>query len=150
MKRKTIHDPLAVLAANSPLGQDADRQILPFLVHLEEIRQGHGNQDNYDVCSVYLQAMLSTIASARHQQLRALIIDACNAWLEADAKRAKIKTDRMLLTGDQMKAISRAVKFFLMVMPQVKLGIWVSAVAHGRRVLERSITEYNAQHAVNT
>ena len=69
MKRKTIHDPLAVLAANTPLGQDADRQFLPFLVHLEEIRQGHGNQDNYDVCSVYLQAMLSTVASARHQQL---------------------------------------------------------------------------------
>lgn len=147
MKRK-IHDPLAVLAANSPLGQDADRQILPFLVHLEEIRQGHGNQDNYDVCSVYLQAMLSTIASARHQQLRALIIDACNAWLEADAKRTKIGTDRMLLTGDQMKAISKAVKFFLMVMPQVKLGIWVAAVAHGRRVLERSIAEYNAKECV--
>lgn len=147
MKRK-IHAPLAVLAANSPLGQDADRQILPFLVHLEEIRQGHGNQDNYDVCSVYLQAMLSTIASARHQQLRALIIDACNAWLEADAKRVKIGTDRMLLTGDQMKAISKAVKFFLMVMPQVKLGIWVAAVAHGRRVLERSIAEYNAKQCV--
>jgi len=149
MKRK-IHDPLAVLAANTPLGKDADRQILPFLVHLEEIRQGHGNQDNYDVCSVYLQAMLSTVASARHQQLRALIIGACNAWLEADAKRMKLATDRMLLTGDQMKAISKAVKFFLMVMPQVKLGIWISAVAHGRRVLERSIQEYNAQHAVNT
>ena len=147
MKRK-IHDPLAVLAANSPLGQDADRQILPFLVHLEEIRLGHGNQDNYDVCSVYLQAMLSTIASARNQQLRAMVIDACNAWVEADAKRTKIGTDRMLLTGDQMKAISKAVKFFLMVMPQVKLGIWVAAVAHGRRVLERSIQEYNAKECV--
>ena len=94
--------------------------------------------------------MLSTVASARHQQLRALIIDACNAWLEADAKRMKLATDRILLTGDQMKAISKAVRFFLMVMPQVKLGIWVAAVAHGRRVLERSIQEYNAQHAVNT
>lgn len=147
MKRK-IHDPLAVLAANTPLGQDADRQFLPFLVHLEEIRLGHGTQDNYDVCSVYLQAMLSTVASARHQQLRAMIIDACNAWLEADAKRAKINTDRMLLTGDQMKAISKAVKFFLMVMPQVKLGIWVAAVAHGRRVLERSIVEHNTRYGV--
>lgn len=149
MKRK-VHDPLAVLAANTTLGQDADRQILPFLVHLEEIRQGYGNQDNYDVCSVYLQAMLCTVVSARHQQLRAMIIDACNAWLEADAKRMKLATERMLLTGDQMKAISKAVRFFLMVMPQVKLGIWVAAVAHGRKVLERSIAEYNAQHAVNT
>lgn len=147
MKRK-IHDPLAVLAANTPLGQDADRQFLPFLVHLEEIRQGHGTQDNYDICSVYLQAMLSTVASARHQQLRAMIIDACNAWLEADAKRMKLATDRMLLTGDQMKAISKAVRFFLMVMPQVKLGIWVAAVAHGRRVLERSIVEHNTRHGV--
>lgn len=47
-----------------------------------------------------------------------------------------------------MKAISKAVKFFLMVMPQVKLGIWVAAVAHGRRVLERSIAEYNAKECV--
>lgn len=148
MKRKPIHDPLAVLAANTTLGQDADRQFLPFLVHLEEIRQGHGTQDNYDVCSVYLQAMLSTVASARHQQLRAMIIDACNAWLEADAKRMKLATDRMLLTGDQMKAISKAVRFFMMVMPQVKLGIWVAAVAHGRRVLERSIVEYNTRYGV--
>ena len=149
MKRKQLSDPMDFIAKQSMLGKDADEQILPFLVHMEEIRQGRGNQENYDVCVVYLQAMLCTVVSAKNQQLRAMMLDACNAWLEADAKRMKLATERMLLTGDQMKAISKAVRFFLMVMPQVKLGIWVSAVAHGRRVLERSIEEYNAQHAVN-
>ena len=149
MKRKQLSDPMDFIAKQSMLGKDADEQILPFLVHMKEIRQGRGNQENYDVCVVYLQAMLCTVVSAKNQQLRAMMLDACNAWLEADAKRMKLATERMLLTGDQMKAISKAVRFFLMVMPQVKLGIWVSAVAHGRRVLERSIEEYNAQHAVN-
>lgn len=150
MKRKQINDTMDFIAKQSMLGKDADEQILPFLVHLEEIRQGHGNQANYDVCVVYLQAMLCTVASSKNQQLRAMMIDVCNAWTVADSERAKKDTDRMELTKDQMSIISKGIRFFMMVMPQVKLGIWISAVAHGRQVLERSIQEYNAQHAVNT
>lgn len=148
MKRKQINDTMDFIAKQSMLGKDADEQILPFLVHLEEIRQGHGNQANYDVCVVYLQAMLCTVASSKNQQLRAMMIDACNAWTAADSERAKKNTDRMELTKDQMSIISKAIRFFLMVMPQVKVGIWTAAHDYGKKVLERSIAEYNAKECV--
>lgn len=148
MKRKPIHDTMDFIAKQSMLGDSADEQILPFLVHLEEIRQGHGNQANYDVCVVYLQAMLCTVVSAKNQQLRAMMIDACNAWVAADSERAKKNTDRMELTKDQMGAVSKAIRFFLMVMPQVKAGIWKAAHDHGKIVLERSIVEYNTRYGV--
>lgn len=150
MKRKQLSDPMDFIAKQSMLGKAADEQILPFLVHLEEIRQGRGNQANYDVCVVYLQAMLCTVVSAKNQQLRAMMLDACNAWIAADSERAKKNTDRIELTKEQMGAVSKAIRFFLMVMPQVKVGIWTAAHDYGKKVLELSIAEYNTQHAVNT
>ena len=50
MKRKQLSDPMDFIAKQSMLGKDADEQIPPLLVHLEEIRQGRGNQANYDEC----------------------------------------------------------------------------------------------------
>lgn len=148
MKRKQLSDPMDFIAKQSMLGDSADEQILPFLVHLEEIRQGRGNQANYDVCVVYLQAMLCTVVSAKNQQLRAMMLDACNAWMAADSERAKKNTDCIELSKEQMSAVSKAIRFFLMVMPQVKVGIWKAAHDHGRMVLERSIAEYNAKECV--
>lgn len=148
MKRKQPSDPMDFIAKQSMLGKDADEQILPFLIHLEEIRQGRGDQANYDVCVVYLQAMLCTVVSAKNQQLRAMMLDACNAWIAADSERAKKNTDRIELTKEQMSAVSKATRFFLMVMPQVKVGMWKAAYDHGKMVLERSIVEHNTRYGV--
>ena len=140
MKKKSATiNPMSLIAANQTMGDDADEHMLPFLIHVEEIRMGRGNQDNYDVCSVFLQAMLSTSASYRNKDLKEIVHSACVAWIEADKRRKSLNTERMLLTGDQMNAISKAIRFFLIAMPQVKVGIWVSAVMHGKDVLERSI-----------
>lgn len=135
--------------SNRMLGRKAaDNYLMTFLVHLEEIRRGVADIDSLNICSVYLQAMLSTVTSYKNQTVTRAVYDACGAWVDADKRRIDLGSRRMVLTGDRMKAISKAVRFFLMVMPQVKLGIWVSAVAHGRRVLERSIAEYNAKECV--
>lgn len=132
--------PLSTIALNQPVGQrDADMQIFPFLAHLREVYDGYGMQDSYDICSMYLQAMLSTAATVGHKELRRIVLDACNAWIGADKRRAESGQERIVLTGDQMKTISKAVKIFLIALPQVKVAIWVGAMLHGKQVLERSI-----------
>ena len=137
--------------SNRMLGRKAaDNYLTTFLVHLEEIRRGVADIDSLNICSVYLQAMLATVTSYKNHTVTSAVYDACQAWVDADKRRIDLGSRRMLLTGDQMKAVSRAVKYFDIMLPSVHAHVWLRALDIGAEQVHKCIQEYNAQHAVNT
>lgn len=126
---------MQLLAGKMPLGQkDADEQILPFLVHLEEVRTGHGTAESIRIITVYIRAMLSCVNNQhtkRNETLIRYITDAGKLWLESAQKSFdKGLVGRVVLTGDAMSAISRAIRVFLMIMPSLQVYMWCEAGKH--------------------
>lgn len=133
MKRK-VANPLELIAGKQTLGQnDADRLIFPMLAHLEEVRTGHGYYGTIRMVTIYLRAMLSSVnntATKPNETLIRYIADAGKAWMSSATKCADRGMDgRVVLSGDDWSKLSRAVRMFMMVMPNVPLYIWTQAVS---------------------
>lgn len=147
-KRKHIGNPLQLLAGKQLLGQkDADEQIMPFLVHLEEVKTGHCTTESIRIITVYLRAMLSCVnnnATKRNDTLIRYITDAGKLWLESAQKSFdKGLVDRVVLTGEAMSAISRAVRVFLMIMPNLQVYMWCEAGKHAADMWDRMQDDNN-------
>ena len=126
--------------ASPPLGDEmADKFAMVFLVHLHEVYEGRGLQGSYDACSTYLQAMISAANSVKIKGFHAIVLSACNAWIEADQTRMKNCTEEIILNDNQKKIISMAVRVFLMALPNIKTELWAACIKKGVEVLERSI-----------
>lgn len=128
---------MQLLAYKSALGEkEADKQALPMLVHLEEVKRGHGGKESIRACVVYFQAMLTCANSTakRNESLIRIVVDACNAFMTASERCLdKGNMNRVVLTGDESKTISKAVRIFLSIMPQLQVGLWINAVESGAR-----------------
>lgn len=135
--KKRIVNPLQLLAGQQTLAHDADSQIFPLLVHLEEVRTGHGYFDSIRMVTIYMQAMMSCVNNTmtdRNDSLVRMIAEAGKAWMAAGEKSVEHGMgDRVVLTADAWQKISRAVRIFLHVLPQVKVYIWAGAVTHAAK-----------------
>lgn len=132
MKKRIIANPLMLLAGQQTLSDDADSQIFPLLAHLEEVRTGHGYFDSIRMVTIYMQAMMSCVNNTmtqRNDSLVRMISEAGKAWMAAGEKSVDHGMgDRVVLTADAWQKISRAVRIFLHVLPQVKVYIWTGAI----------------------
>lgn len=128
---------MQLLAYKSALGEkEADRQALPMLVHLEEVKRGHGGKDSIRVCVIYLQAMLAcaNAVTPRNDSLVRIVVDACNAFITASDRCLNHgNMQRVVLTVDESKTMSKAIRIFLRIMPQLQVGLWINAVEAGVR-----------------
>lgn len=131
MKRK-VANPLELIAGKQTLGQnDADRLIFPMLAHLEEVRTGHGYYGSIRMVTIYLRAMLSSVnntATKPNETLIRYIADAGKAWMSSATRCANIgMDDRVSLSEEDWNGVSRAVRMFMMAMPNVPVYIWSQA-----------------------
>lgn len=149
-KQRMVANPLQLIAGKQPLGHDADNQVLPLLVHLDEIRTGYGRNESIRIVTIYLKAMLSCVNNTdtkRNDTLIRYMAEAGRAWL-ASGENCMNKGihDRVTLTGNDWQIISRAVRMFLMVMPQVPLYIWSGAITHARDIWDNAANLSSPQH----
>lgn len=132
-----------MLAGQQPLGASADDQILPFLLHFEEVRAGHGYGESIRTVTIYLHAMLSCVnntATKKNETLVRYMAEAGKAWMACGEKSdAAGLDDRIVLTGDAMQTISRAIRVFLMVMPQLKLYVWTGAILRAAELWQQRV-----------
>lgn len=147
-KRKYGGKNLNFLAGSLPLYQQgADEQIFPLLVHLEEVKTGNCTPESIRIITVYLRAMLSCVnnnATKPNDALIRYITDAGKMWLESAQKSFdKGLVDKVVLTNDAMSAISRAVRVFLMIMPNIQVAMWCEAGKHAADMWDRMQDDNN-------
>lgn len=132
MKKRYIADPLHILNGQRQLGDSADEKILPFLVHFEEVKSGHCHEISMRTVTVYIGAMLSCVnntATKRNETLIRYIADAGKAWISCCEKSCNAGIDdKMIIDDEALSIISRAVRVFLVVMPQIKVYVWDGAI----------------------
>lgn len=120
------------IARMMPLAHDADSQIFPLLAHLEEVRTGHGFYESMRTVTIGLDTMLLCVANTatrRNEKLIRMISDAGRAWLTALEQSGQSKLpDRVAVHAKEWEKISRAVRIFLHIMPQIKIYIWANAL----------------------
>lgn len=120
------------LAQQMPLAHDADSQIFPLLAHLEEVRTGHGFYESMRTVTIGIDTMLLCVANTatrRNEKLIRMISDAGRAWLASLEQSGKSRLpDRVVVAAKEWEKISRAVRIFLHIMPQIKIYIWANAL----------------------
>lgn len=149
-KQRMVANPLQLIAGKQPLAHDADMQAFPLLVHLDEIRTGHGRNESIRIVTIYLKAMLSCVnntVTKRNETLIRYMAEAGRAWLASGENCiSKGITDRVTLTGNDWQVISRAVRMFLMIMPQIPLYIWSGAITQARDIWDSAANLSSPQH----
>lgn len=128
---RAVRNPLLLIAGKQPIGQkDADRLLFPFLAHLYEVKQGHGEASSIRTVTTTLAAAHDAALFYRLDGLmaagEAAGEAAGDAWLESGQKCAdRSIRDRVVLTGDDMRKLDTFARVLSGVLPVMELQAWI-------------------------
>jgi len=133
-KPRRVVSPLMLLAGKQAIGNDADRILFPFAVHLEEVAKGHGYGQSIRVLTMFAAATYDAGLFYGHKSLLALADKAGDDWIVAgETTQQRGITDRIVMTADSLKAMRALFCALLELMPSMELAAWTSFMGNAQR-----------------
>ena len=145
MKKKRtpgrIANPLALIAKKQPIGEaDADMLMFPIHAHLYEVGQGIPSHESSRILTMALIAGYDAATYYGNRDLSSVLKKATEAWLSgSDRSMRNGITDRVALTGDELKSVRMAITHMGAWLPRIEVGTWCA-------VMENAISSWD-RHA---
>ncbi|WP_133678577.1 hypothetical protein [Paludibacterium purpuratum] len=132
---RPARNPLLMIAGKQRIGRDdADRLLFPLAAHLYEVAAGQGYAISIRVVTLFAAAAYDAALYYKHDALKQIADKAGDMWI-AGAQRCADHgiADRVVLTGDELRAARLLVRALNDLLPGMEVAAWRAFVDNARR-----------------